>query len=90
MFTHRRFFSAHRLFQNTFDIDGVTSSSVVAVSLTEVDSNHTPIAGNATLHLYNVVPMTGQVLVRAEIDFDDDRPIRFDFICENENTMDEF
>ncbi|MBO1416459.1 hypothetical protein [Streptomyces sp. FH025] len=75
----RGFASHHRLFNQKFNIPGVVPSTAVSCSLTEVDASQTPVFGLATLHLYNVSPANGAVFVRAEIDWDTDLPIRFDF-----------
>ena len=70
-------FRAHRTFEKgTSTAFGITPSSVVMVSLTELDSVGEPFIGAATMKIYNVAPGNGQVLFRGEIDWDFDLNIR--------------
>ncbi|WBO69058.1 hypothetical protein [Streptomyces camelliae] len=83
-FSARAYGRNHRLFNDSFTVDGVNSATQVIASLTEVDAQRNPINGGATLHLYDVTPHdNGTVEVRAEIDWDEDLDIRFDFLCAN-------
>ena len=70
-------FRAHRIFDLGHEFRGaITPSSVVLVSLTEVDSRGNPFIGDATMKVYNVVPGNGIVRFRGEIDWDRDLNVR--------------
>jgi hypothetical protein len=70
-------FRTHRIFNIGFGASSaLTPSSVVMVSLTEIDSNGNPILGDATMKIYNVTPGFGFLRIRGEIDWDDDLDIR--------------
>ncbi|MFF1379286.1 hypothetical protein [Streptomyces sp. NPDC058308] len=71
------FITAHRIFNRQINIPGTVPGNLVFASLTEcaVGSN-TPFLGAATMHTYNVVPGDGHVLIRGEVDWDDDLLIR--------------
>jgi hypothetical protein len=69
-------FRAHRIFDIGTSPGGITPSSVVMISLTEVDSNGEPFIGAATMKVYNVAPGNGFVNFRGEIDWDHDLNVR--------------
>jgi hypothetical protein len=70
-------FHAHRIFDVAHELRGaITPSSVVMVSLTEVDSRGNPFIGAATMKVYNVAPGNGVVRFRVEIDWDRDLNVR--------------
>ncbi|MEV0261093.1 hypothetical protein AB0I49_07070 [Streptomyces sp. NPDC050617] len=70
------FFRAHRIFNQRINIP-VVPGSLLWVSLTEcVPGSNTPFLGSATMHTYNVVPFDGYMMLRGEIDWDDDLLIR--------------
>jgi hypothetical protein len=60
-----------------FNVAGVTPDSNVMVSLAEVTSvNHVPFLGLASLAVYNIIPMTGQVRMRISIGWQTDILVR--------------
>jgi hypothetical protein len=79
-FSFNATFRAHRIFhigREFHDAHGALNpNSVVMVSLTELDSSGNPILGDATMKVYNVVPKDEVVLIRGEVDWDEDLTIR--------------
>ncbi|MFF9213256.1 MULTISPECIES: hypothetical protein [unclassified Streptomyces] len=72
-------FSQHKGFEEDFLADGVTPTSCVSVSITEVsteDTNAVPIQGAASCRVDNVVPEAGRLRVRGEIGWNRDLPCR--------------
>ena len=76
-------FKAHRIFNHAVEAPVNRDSRVVA-SLTEValdGAGPRPHLGDATMKVYNVAPQdNGTVLVRGEVDWDDDLDIRVSLI----------
>ncbi|MPY53484.1 hypothetical protein [Streptomyces acidicola] len=67
------FFRAHRIFNLRVNIPGAVPGNLVWASLTEcAPGSNIPFLGSATMHTYNVVPGDGFVLIRGEIDWDED------------------
>ncbi|QFQ97610.1 hypothetical protein F9278_16830 [Streptomyces phaeolivaceus] len=71
------FFRAHRIFNLRVNIPGAVPGNLLWASLTEcTPGSNIPQLGSATTHTYNVVPQDGFVLIRGEIDWDEDLLIR--------------
>jgi hypothetical protein len=72
----------HRIFNDEVPALGVRPDSLVVASLTEMTRSNpagpldTPWAGAASMKVYTVVPRMDRVLVRGEIDWDDDLDVR--------------
>jgi hypothetical protein len=75
-------FRAHRIFTRRFAVPGLVPTNNVMVSLCEIGRSSnagpldTPFVGDATMKVYNVAASNGEVVVRGEIDWDDDIDIR--------------
>ncbi|MFD4630920.1 hypothetical protein ACFVYR_09020 [Streptomyces sp. NPDC058284] len=70
------FFRASRIFNKRIDIP-VVPGSLLFVSLTECSpGSNTPFLGDATVHTYNVVPFNGYMMLRGEVDWDEDLLLR--------------
>ncbi|MCX4750495.1 hypothetical protein OG455_34145 [Kitasatospora sp. NBC_01287] len=71
----------HGVFKLTFTVPGVTSDSVVMVSMTELaNGSNLPFVGDATLTVHNVAPGNGTVQLRGEVDWDSDLSVRVSFL----------
>lgn len=70
----------HGTFTLTFSLPGVTSNSVVMVSMAELDGGNQPFIGDATMTVHNVAPGHESVRVRGEVDWDSDLPVRISFL----------
>ncbi|MFJ8440704.1 hypothetical protein [Kitasatospora griseola] len=67
---------AHGTFTVNFSVPGVTPSSVVMASMTEVNSNGQPFVGDATTTVHNVAPGNGNVRLRGEVGWSSDLSVR--------------
>ena len=70
----------HGTFTLNFSVPGVTPSSVVMVSMTEINANGQPFVGDATVTVHNVAPGNGNVRLRGEVDWDSDLSVRVYFL----------
>jgi hypothetical protein len=64
--------TAHGGFRVTFGNVQANSLAIVLASITEIDGNNRPFLGSAIMHIDNVVPQDGSVLVRGNIDWNSD------------------
>ena len=74
--------SASRIFTESIDRTGVTPGNSAVAALTEVDRNGTPFQGDATMKVYNVVPLNNRFIVRGEVDWEPAILIRITVIFE--------
>ncbi|MCY7335287.1 MAG: hypothetical protein LH613_03585 [Chamaesiphon sp.] len=78
----QKIISASRIFTDTIDVTGVTPGNSAVASLTEVNSNGIPFIGDATMKVYNVVPLNNRFVVRGEVDWEPAISIRITVIFE--------
>jgi hypothetical protein len=62
-----------------FSIPGLTGSSTLSVSITEVDGAGNPFVGDAVMRVDNVAPGNGVVNVRIEVGWGVDLTVRLNF-----------
>lgn len=70
----------HGLFVSTLNANGVHPGTPAVAGITEVDSNHEAIRGNALMRVLNVVPRHGRFEVVADILFEHDLTARITVI----------
>jgi hypothetical protein len=72
----------HRIFTEIIDWTGVTPGNNAVAAITEVDGSHNPFQGDATMKIYNVVPLHNRFSVRGEVDWHAPLLIRITVIFE--------
>jgi hypothetical protein len=78
----RQIISANRIFTTTIELTGVKPGNNAVGALTEVDGSDNPFQGDATMKVYNVVPMNNRFVVRGEVDWDSPLRIRVTVVFE--------
>jgi hypothetical protein len=81
-----------RLFENLHNIPTVTEQSHIYVSICEIASDGTRFVGNAVMTIHGVAPLPPRpgddfwgIVVRLDIDWDEDLAFRLDVIVVNED-----
>jgi hypothetical protein len=85
-FWHFADFRTHGIFvrTETLPTSQVNSFSQVAVSITELGSDGNPFLGNAHMAVLNVVPhFGGRLIVRGNVAWNTDLPVRLNYIIVN-------
>jgi len=78
----QKIINASRIFTTEIDATGVSGRNSAVASLTEIDEFGNPFQGDATMKIYNVVPLNNRFVVRGEVDWEPAIRIRITVIFE--------